>query len=96
MQSDENQQDREARERLEQESNKAASENMAENDAEQNLKYRANQNHITKSTDTASDSAALSNNHEAPPGNDSLSLEEKNKARLKEEQDQDFGNEQLQ
>jgi len=91
-----NQDDTRDKERAEQEANKAASENMADNDEQQNAIFRIKQNQATQSTDSTNDADALSNNHEHGLSNDALSIEEKNKRKLESEQDADFGNEQLQ
>ena len=96
MQTNDNNSAKSDKELAEQEANKAASENIADNDAQQNEIFRKGQNEKTQSTDTDTDADALSNNHEGGQSNDSPSIEEKNKRKLESEQDADFGNEQLQ
>lgn len=95
MQKDENQQNRSQGQDSEQENNKAASGNIANNDAEQNAAFRENQNQKTKSSDASSDMDSLSNN-ERQHSTDSVPVEDRNKRKLESERDSDFGNEQLQ
>lgn len=89
--------DNKSQKELEQEQlNKAASEKIANNDAQQNEIFRKGQNEKTQATDADNDADSLINNHEGGQSNDSPTIREKNKRKLESEEDADFGNEQLQ
>ncbi|WP_129583110.1 hypothetical protein [Flavobacterium cyanobacteriorum] len=79
----------------EEEANREASENMDRNEELENSKFQQHQNRLTQSEDPEDDDASLLNNNEGDKSTDSVSLEDKNKRRLTDEQDQDFGSEQI-
>ena len=83
------------REREEQEENLKATAKMNSNHKHQDDVYRERQNDLTQTENTFEDGNALTNNNDHPESTDSISLEEKNKRRMDNQQDADFGNEQL-
>lgn len=83
---------RDDKEKREQQTNRAASENMNKNDERQAEKQRTHQDNLTRSAEPEEDASSLINNSD---GTDALPISERNRKKQEDDENRDFGSEQI-